>query len=61
MYFLVLNSVIGRKEPQFSRLGDSLKQDAWRAGVYQTFTRRRELTGYKVGEVPQKFLLFIYP
>lgn len=27
MYFLVLNSVIGRKEPQFSHLSDSPKQD----------------------------------
>lgn len=30
MYFLVLKSVVGRKESQFSHLSDSLKQDVWR-------------------------------
>lgn len=29
MYFLVLKSVVGRKESQFSHLSDSLKQDVW--------------------------------
>lgn len=57
MYFLVLNFIIGRKEPQLSHLSNSLEQIC---GTQQTFTRGRKLTGSKIGKVHQQSLLFIY-
>lgn len=40
MYFLVLNFVIGRKEPQLSHLSNSLKQDMWHTA---DFHQREEI------------------
>lgn len=47
MYFLVLKSVIGRKESQFSRLSDSLKQDVWHT---TDFHREEEINWLQIRE-----------
>lgn len=53
MYFLVLKSVIGRKEPLFSQLGDGLKQDVWHTTDFWQEEEIKESS-------PESHLLFIY-